>query len=281
MVRYQYRSVLDRMRLGPEDDATLFPIPVTLAVARSEASRMYLGQTLQLLDSNRRPLASMDVQDKFSPDLLEEARLVYGTDDAHKHPGILDATGSSCGHHWPNTGSERLVFTSNKCSLGEYEPSSRWSSQPSAHLLQDVVYVGGSVQSADAPQHFDFQRDRLGPRQVREMAASKGWTGMAAILTRSPLLGPQLSILRHAASLSGGGALVLATGGEPAACSRASTLPYAVRMHCIREALTETGAVLLEPGTIAVSPQADEPASSPQGAAEGPIESTSTAGEAS
>jgi len=90
MIRQQYRSVLGRMRIGDEPDALLFPIPITLAVPRASAARMVIGSTLILRDRDHRPVAELTVQDKFSPDIREEARLVFGTDDPLEHPGVAD-----------------------------------------------------------------------------------------------------------------------------------------------------------------------------------------------
>jgi len=80
-----YKSVVHDMRLA---SGLLWPIPITVSLTQSEASRIRIGQDVALIDPEQeRIVASMEVSAKFSRDKQEEARLVYGTDDDH-HPGV-------------------------------------------------------------------------------------------------------------------------------------------------------------------------------------------------
>ncbi|HXK10771.1 MAG TPA: sulfate adenylyltransferase [Vicinamibacteria bacterium] len=76
-----YRSVLDRLRLA---DGTVWPLPFTLAV---DERRLAPGDTAALHDRRGRLWGVLDVEHVFERDPLEEARKVYGTDDA-SHPGV-------------------------------------------------------------------------------------------------------------------------------------------------------------------------------------------------
>jgi sulfate adenylyltransferase len=82
-----YESVVHEMRLTT---GLLWPVPITVSVSPSEASRLNVGQDVALIDPERgRIVAFMHVSEKFSRDKREEASLVYGTDDV-KHPGVAN-----------------------------------------------------------------------------------------------------------------------------------------------------------------------------------------------
>jgi len=57
------------------------------------------------------------------------------------------------------------------------------------HLLNRThpVYVGGRLEGLQLPVHYDFRRDRLTPRQLREEFARLGWRKVVAFQTRNPM----------------------------------------------------------------------------------------------
>ena len=77
-----YDSVVENMCLG---DGTLWPIPITLDVAKVFADRIELGQTIALEDREGVVLATLTVTDKWVPDKGREAHRVLGTKD-ESHP---------------------------------------------------------------------------------------------------------------------------------------------------------------------------------------------------
>lgn len=84
MGRADYDRVLEEMRLA---DGTLFPIPVTLPVARSEKVRL---DTYLALRSDRNELiAVMSVEEVFEWDLSREALAVCGNQDP-AHPLVAE-----------------------------------------------------------------------------------------------------------------------------------------------------------------------------------------------
>ena len=82
LVRADYEQVLASMRLA---DGTVWPIPLTLAVA-AESARGLVADELALAYAGRR-LAILRVSDWFGYDKAHEARQVYGTEDP-THPGV-------------------------------------------------------------------------------------------------------------------------------------------------------------------------------------------------
>ena len=79
-----YRSVLQHMRLA---GGLPWPLPVTLAVDEETAARCHPGAEVALADEDGRPLAILEVAEKYRYDKPEAARLIYGTED-EDHPGV-------------------------------------------------------------------------------------------------------------------------------------------------------------------------------------------------
>ncbi|HVP67994.1 MAG TPA: hypothetical protein VMT17_12090 [Anaeromyxobacteraceae bacterium] len=78
-----YRRVLDEWRLS---NGLLMPLPLTLAVPIERLGMLCPGTEVALRAGDGSLLGALTVRDTFVRDLREEARLVYGTDDA-RHPG--------------------------------------------------------------------------------------------------------------------------------------------------------------------------------------------------
>ena len=82
MVEADYTRVVRDSRLA---DGSVWSIPITLPVARELTPR--IGERVALTDAGGTTRAILDVHDVFTGDRGEEARNVYGTDDA-AHPGV-------------------------------------------------------------------------------------------------------------------------------------------------------------------------------------------------
>ncbi len=88
MVRADYESVLDRMRL---QDDTLWPVPVCLDVSETKARQLEAGQSVALRDPEGFLLAVLHVEDIWPIDKEKEIRLVYrgdGGGDGEDNPGV-------------------------------------------------------------------------------------------------------------------------------------------------------------------------------------------------
>ncbi len=84
MTRADYRSVVKEMRLA---SGLPWPMPITLAVSRQEASALQEGQEVALADAGGRVLAVLELAEKFGYEKRREARQVYRTED-EAHPGV-------------------------------------------------------------------------------------------------------------------------------------------------------------------------------------------------
>jgi sulfate adenylyltransferase len=84
MVRSDYESVLDRMRLQND---ILWSVPVCLDIPKSLAKNLETGQSLALRDPEGFLLAVMHVEDVWPVDCKKEAQKIYETFDT-SHPGV-------------------------------------------------------------------------------------------------------------------------------------------------------------------------------------------------
>lgn len=87
-----YNSVIGKMRLS---NGLLWPIPINLDVDSELAKKIKKGDHLALRDHEGVMLATLSVGEKYKPNKLNEAKMVYGTIDT-THPGVdylLNKTG--------------------------------------------------------------------------------------------------------------------------------------------------------------------------------------------
>ncbi len=84
MVRADYESVVDRMRL---QDDTLWPLPVCLDVSENKARTLEAGQSVALRDPEGFLLGVMHIADIWKADKDKEALSVYQASDG-SHPGV-------------------------------------------------------------------------------------------------------------------------------------------------------------------------------------------------
>jgi sulfate adenylyltransferase len=82
--RADYDSVVETMRTT---DGALWPIPVTLDVSEDFAAKVEPGQDIALRDQEGVILATMTVTDKWVPNKVREAEMVFGADDI-AHPAV-------------------------------------------------------------------------------------------------------------------------------------------------------------------------------------------------
>jgi sulfate adenylyltransferase len=62
------------------------------------------------------------------------------------------------------------------------------------------LYVGGRVEAAQLPVHYDFRRLRKTPSETRAEFASRGWSQVVAFQTRNPMHRAHVELTRRAAS---------------------------------------------------------------------------------
>ncbi|MFZ5515124.1 MAG: sulfate adenylyltransferase [Candidatus Zhuqueibacterota bacterium] len=85
MHRDDYIKVVETMHMA---NGLLWPIPITLAVDKSNADSIALGEEIALIDDDSDELmATMKVEEKYGYDKKHEAKHVFRTDDG-AHPGV-------------------------------------------------------------------------------------------------------------------------------------------------------------------------------------------------
>ncbi len=84
VTQQEYQGIVENMRLpsGP-----LWPIPVTLDVKPEFAEQISEGETIALRDREGVIIATMEIQDIWTPDKAVEAAAVFGTENV-AHPGV-------------------------------------------------------------------------------------------------------------------------------------------------------------------------------------------------
>jgi len=90
--KQDYDSVLESIRLG---DDSLWPIPINLDVSSEFAQSIKSGESIALRDQEGILLATLDIEDVWKPNKIEEAEKVFGTTD-DTHPAVhqlLHSTG--------------------------------------------------------------------------------------------------------------------------------------------------------------------------------------------
>lgn len=83
--RADYEHVVQEMRLA---DGKIWPLPVCLDVDEAFAAKLEPGSRVTLNDGEGFLLAVLTVGDIWQPDKQAEARAVYGTTEAERHPGV-------------------------------------------------------------------------------------------------------------------------------------------------------------------------------------------------
>ncbi len=86
MTKKDYDSVIETMRLNSGE---LWPIPITLDIGEDtkESLNLEVGTKVALRDHEGFLIAIMSIQDIWKANKEKEAKLVYGTKEAH-HPGV-------------------------------------------------------------------------------------------------------------------------------------------------------------------------------------------------
>ena len=84
LCRNDYESVCEKMRLA---DGTIWPIPIMLDVTEELAKNLGEGAILTLRDAEGVMLAALNVEQIWQPDLMYEARQIFGTTNP-EHPGV-------------------------------------------------------------------------------------------------------------------------------------------------------------------------------------------------
>lgn len=155
-----YQTVVKDMRLT---NGLVWPLPITLPVDDDRAGQIREGQTVVLTQEDR-PLAIMQVDEKFCYDTKWEASQVYQTIDPN-HPGVA-----------------RLY-------------------QQGDMLLAGDIWLLNSPESAESDE---ISKRRYSPEETRKRFKKKGWQRIVGFQTRNPLHRAHESVLQEALKVADG-----------------------------------------------------------------------------
>jgi len=103
---------------------------------------------------------------------------------------------------------------------------------PGVQYLKSIssIYLGGNIHLMRHPEHRDFLRYRLEPKETRVLFAAKGWNRIAAFQTRNPIHRAH-EYLQKCALEQVDGLLIHPLVGE----TKKDDIPAEVRMRCYEE----------------------------------------------
>ncbi len=103
---------------------------------------------------------------------------------------------------------------------------------PGVQYLKTIspTYLGGEIHLLQQPEHHDFLRYRLQPKETRVLFAAKGWRRIAAFQTRNPIHRAHEYLQKCALELCDG-LLIHPLVGE----TKSDDIPAEVRMRCYEE----------------------------------------------
>ncbi len=103
------------------------------------------------------------------------------------------------------------------------------AAHPGVQYLQSIrpCYLGGAITLLQKPNHQDFARYRLEPKETRVLFSAKGWERICAFQTRNPIHRAHEYLQKCALELADG-LLIHPLVGE----TKSDDTPAAVRMQC-------------------------------------------------
>ena len=77
------------------------------------------------------------------------------------------------------------------------------TSHPAVNYMFNIggkVYIGGKIEKISVPNHYDYRKYRISPKNVKNNFNQKGWTNVIAFQTRNPLHRAHVEMTRRSMS---------------------------------------------------------------------------------
>jgi sulfate adenylyltransferase len=170
MKKDDYKSCVQSMRLK---DGSLWSMPITLFINEKQRDELMHSDYVVLKHETGLPLGIMDIRESnsiFKPDIIEECKKVYGSDDDN-HPYVKI----------------QMDYLDNG-----YE-----------------YYIGGDIIHFKLPPHYDFNKFRMTPEETKSFFRENGWNKVIGFQTRNPMHRSHYELTQYALRVAGEGARVL------------------------------------------------------------------------
>jgi sulfate adenylyltransferase len=203
MCKKDYNNVLDKSRLS---DGTVWPLPIVLAIPEN--------------------LFRKDEDVVLQADYNTTIELVHESDLTH-----IIAEIEYKDIYRPDLKNECIK------SLGSCDDNHPYIN----YILSnpDVLYVGGKVTEVGGVNHFDFYKNRLTPKDIKQKIKENEWNQILGFQTRNPMHNCHYALTKYALSqMKGQGrkALIL----QPVVgVTQPGDVDYHVRVRCYRHLLSK------------------------------------------
>ncbi len=245
MTRAQYESVLTDMRLSP--GGAVFPMPITLDVSDAVSLATPSLPACRLSDACALPASERSPGDaRATAEVTPALNAPPRPAPSRPVPGFLLV---------PRPQFARTVTVGSKIALRDrysnlvavatvreqWRPDKLAEAQavfgttdtfhPGVDYLFNQagpVYLSASIEGLSRPHHFDFEQLRMTPQQVRDYAASMGWSRFVAFQTRNPMHRAHIELTKLAGTQTGAGVLIHPVVGM----TKPGDVDYHVRVRC-------------------------------------------------
>ncbi len=194
MDKDNYESCVNNMRLTC---GKVWPIPITLSINESQKDKMMHCDYVILKHETGLPLGYMNISSEnsiYKPDLQNEFVNVFGCDDDN-HPYI--------------------------------------SLMKKKHEEGYIYNIGGRIENAKLPPHYDFNELRMSPNDVKDYFKKNGWNRIVAFQTRNPMHRSHYELTQYALKVAGDNSRLFLN--PVVGITQDCDVNYSTRVKCYKE----------------------------------------------
>lgn len=202
-----YDSVLHKLTLK---DGSLWSIPIVCPFSIIESKELVSLNsltTITLCNQYNTPIAELNIESVYKPDLELEWKLVLGTTDSN-HPYIQEQM--------------------------------KW-----VDAYHTLYYIGGTVSLLNPIVHYDFKELRLSPNETKQYFKLNEWSSIVGFQTRNPMHRAHVELTKQSLREAGENSKLLIH--PIVGVSQECDIDYSTRVRCYKHILKyyDSNSVLL------------------------------------